>query len=58
MYIADNDIQPTSCTGVFITMAIMQFNKNTTDRAKEDTKAAHETLNAQEVIGSSHCVSR
>merc|ERR1711950_87206 len=31
--------------GVFPTMGIMQFNKNATDRAKEDIKAALKTLN-------------
>ena len=34
MCMADNEILPTSCTWVFPTMGIMQFNKNTTDRAK------------------------
>merc|ERR1712083_1116909 len=34
-----------SCTWVFPTMGIMQFNKNATDRAKEDIKAALKTLN-------------
>merc|ERR1712130_924523 len=42
---ADNEILPAACTWVFPTMVIMQFNKNATDRAKEDVKAAMKTLN-------------
>ena len=42
---ADNEILPASCTWVFPTMGIMQFNKNATDRAKEDIKSAMKTLN-------------
>jgi elongation factor 1-gamma len=42
---ADNEILPASCTWVFPTMGIMQFNKNATERAKEDIKAALKTLN-------------
>merc|ERR1719308_249289 len=42
---ADNEILPASCTWVFPTMGIMQYNKNATDRAKEDIKAALKTLN-------------
>merc|ERR1712055_1019320 len=45
MGMADNDILPAACTWVFPTMGIMQFNKNATDRAKEDIKAALKTLN-------------
>jgi len=45
MCMADNEILPASCTWVFPTMGIMQFNKNATDRAKEDIKAALKTLN-------------
>merc|ERR1711962_1174029 len=45
MCMADNEILPASCTWVFPTMGIMQFNKNATDRAKEDIKAAMKTLN-------------
>jgi len=45
MCMADNEILPASCTWVFPTMGIMQFNKNATDRAKEDIKAAFKTLN-------------
>merc|ERR1712243_278529 len=45
MCMADNEILPASCTWVFPTMGIMQYNKNATDRAKEDIKAALKTLN-------------
>merc|ERR1711962_402809 len=45
MCMADNEILPASCTWVFPTMGIMQFNKNATDRAKEDIKAAMKPLN-------------
>merc|ERR1711863_170168 len=45
MCMADNEILPAACTWVFPTMGIMQFNKNATDRAKEDIKAALKTLN-------------
>merc|ERR1712183_249943 len=45
MCMADNEILPASCTWVFPTMGIMQFNKNATDRSKEDIKAALKTLN-------------
>merc|ERR1711874_701512 len=45
MCMADNEILPASCTWVFPTMGIMQFNKNATERAKEDVKAALKTLN-------------
>merc|ERR1712131_103325 len=45
MCMADNEILPASCTWVFPTMGIMQFNKNATDRAKEDIKSAMKTLN-------------
>merc|ERR1712186_12575 len=45
MVMADNEILPAACTWVFPTMGIMQFNKNATDRAKEDVKAALKTLN-------------
>merc|ERR1711981_954391 len=45
MCMADNEILPASCTWVFPTMGIMQFNRNATDRAKEDIKAALKTLN-------------
>merc|ERR1712034_257806 len=42
---ADQEILPAACTWVFPTLGIMQFNKNATDRAKEDIKAALKTLN-------------
>ena len=45
MCMADNEILPAACTWVFPTMGIMQFNKNATERAKEDIKAALKTLN-------------
>merc|ERR1712024_91639 len=45
MCMADNEILPASCTWVFPTMGIMQFNKNATERAKEDVKVALKTLN-------------
>merc|ERR1712223_1033123 len=45
MVMADNEILPAACTWVFPSMGIMQFNKNATDRAKEDIKAALKTLN-------------
>merc|ERR1712142_807943 len=45
MGMADNEILPAACTWVFPTMGIMQFNKNATERAKEDVKTALKTLN-------------
>merc|ERR1712142_339044 len=45
MCMADNEILPAACTWVFPTMGIMQFNKNATERAKEDVKVALKTLN-------------
>merc|ERR1712165_486984 len=45
MVMADNEILPAACTWVFPTLGIMQFNKNATERAKEDVKAAMKTLN-------------
>jgi elongation factor 1-gamma len=45
MCMADNEILPATCTWVFPTLGIMQFNKNATDRAKEDIKSALKTLN-------------
>merc|ERR1712038_1763412 len=45
MAMADNEILPAACTWVFPTMGIMQFNKNATERAKEDVKTALTTLN-------------
>jgi hypothetical protein len=43
---ADNEILPASCTWVFPCMGIMQYNKSTTDKAKEDIKSALEALNS------------
>jgi elongation factor 1-gamma len=40
LYFADSDILPASCTWVFPTLGIMQFNKTSTERAKEDVKKA------------------
>lgn len=45
MCMADNEILPSACTWVFPTMGIMQFNKNATDRAKEDIKTVLKSLN-------------
>merc|ERR1719491_1176836 len=45
MAMADSDILPAACTWVFPTMGIMQFNKNATERAKEDIWAALKALN-------------
>merc|ERR1711972_660869 len=45
MCMADNEILPAACTWVFPTMGIMQFNKNATERAKEDVKVTMKTLN-------------
>lgn len=45
MSMADNDILPAACTWVFPTLGIMQYNKNATDRAKEDIKAVLKSLN-------------
>jgi len=42
---ADADILPASCTWVFPTLGIMQFNKTSTERAKEDVKKALQVLN-------------
>jgi len=42
---ADSDILPAACTWVFPCLGIMQFNKNATDRAKEDIKKAMTALN-------------
>merc|ERR1712083_75708 len=45
MSMADSDILPAACTWVFPTMGIMQFNKNATERAKEDLKGVMKALN-------------
>merc|ERR1712193_434686 len=42
---AQNEVLPAACTWVFPTMGIMQFNKTSTERAKEDVKAALKCLN-------------
>ncbi|XP_054261229.1 elongation factor 1-gamma-like isoform X2 [Macrosteles quadrilineatus] len=42
---ADSEILPASCTWVFPTLGIMQYNKQATERAKEDVKAALQVLN-------------
>merc|ERR1712002_1452888 len=42
---ADSELLPASCTWVFPCMGIMQYNKNSTDRAKEDIKSAFNMLN-------------
>jgi len=45
MAFAQNEVLPAACTWVFPTMGIMAFNKNATERAKEDVKKAMDTLN-------------
>merc|ERR1712029_1174840 len=45
MSMADSDILPAACTWVFPTMGIMQYNKNATERAKEDIKGVLKALN-------------
>ena len=47
MSMADSDILPAACPWVFPTMGIMQFNKNATERAKEDIKGVLKALNDQ-----------
>uniref|UniRef100_A0A1B6LWB6 Elongation factor 1-gamma n=1 Tax=Graphocephala atropunctata TaxID=36148 RepID=A0A1B6LWB6_9HEMI len=42
---ADSEILPASCTWVFPTLGIMQFNKQASERAKEEVKAALQVLN-------------
>jgi len=46
MSFADNEILPASCTWVFPCLGIMQYNKQNTDRAKEDVQRALAVLNA------------
>jgi len=41
----DQELLPASCTWVFPTLGIMQYNKNSTERAKDDVKAALKVLN-------------
>jgi len=43
--VADHEILPSSCTWVFPCLGIMQFNKQATDRAKEDVKRILALLN-------------
>merc|ERR1712029_593196 len=45
MSFAQNEVLPAACTWVFPTMGIMAFNKNATERAKEDVKKAMDVLN-------------
>nr|AJD25298.1 elongation factor-1 gamma-like protein [Plectreurys tristis] len=42
---ADNEILSPACTWLFPCLGIMQYNKQTTERAKEDIKKALEILN-------------
>lgn len=42
---ADSDILPAACTWVYPCLGIMQFNKTSTERAKEDVKKALQVLN-------------
>jgi len=44
---AQNEVLPAACTWVFPTLGIMQFNKTSTERAKEDVKKALDALNQQ-----------
>ncbi|KAG8227952.1 hypothetical protein J437_LFUL008758 [Ladona fulva] len=46
MGFADNDILPASCTWVFPCLGIMQYNKQNTERAKDDVKKALDALNS------------
>ncbi|XP_071441881.1 elongation factor 1-gamma [Hetaerina americana] len=46
MGFADNDILPASCTWVFPCLGIMQYNKQNTERAKEDIRKALGALNS------------
>jgi len=43
--IADNEILPAACTWVFPCLGIYQFNKQSTDRAKDDIKKVLSVLN-------------
>ena len=45
MSFAQNEVLPAACTWVFPTMGIMAFNKNATERAKEDVKKCMDVLN-------------
>ncbi|KDR22664.1 Elongation factor 1-gamma, partial [Zootermopsis nevadensis] len=42
---ADSEILPASCAWVFPCLGIMQYNKQSTERAKEDVKSALQALN-------------
>jgi len=42
---ADNELLPASCTWVFPTLGIMQYNKQNTERSKEEVKKALGLLN-------------
>merc|ERR1719318_196311 len=42
---SDNEILPAACTWVFPCLGIMQYNKQNTERAKEDIKRALSVLN-------------
>jgi elongation factor 1-gamma len=46
MSFADSEILPASCTWVFPCLGIMQFNKQSTERAKEDIKKNLQALNS------------
>merc|ERR1712135_196938 len=43
--VADNDILPAACTWVYPTMGIMQFNKQNTEKAKNEVKKVMGVLN-------------
>jgi elongation factor 1-gamma len=43
---ADNELLPSACTWVFPCMGIMQYNKQNTERAKEDVKRCLGLLNS------------
>merc|ERR1712002_518769 len=43
--VADNDILPAACTWVYPTLGMMQFNKQNTEKAKNDIKKVMEVLN-------------
>jgi elongation factor 1-gamma len=45
IHFADSEILPASCTWVFPCMGIMQFNKQNTERAKDEVKKALSILN-------------
>ncbi|ELT98041.1 hypothetical protein CAPTEDRAFT_173297 [Capitella teleta] len=47
IHFADSEILPASCTWVFPCMGIMAFNKQNTERSKEEVKRALAILNAQ-----------